>query len=327
MKVLLTGATGFVGSHILDSLCARGIDTALLLRQSSNRRFIEPHLQRVDLRLGSITDIEGISRALDGVTHVIHCAGLTHVRRMSEFYEANHIGTRNVVEAVNRQSGKFQRLVYISSLAAIGPVTLGSRAREDDVPHPVSDYGRSKLRGENEVRQGCQTDFVILRPPAVYGPRDDGFVQWFRVIKAHIRPVFLGGLRELSLVFARDLAEAVVACLLQPAAARKTYFVCSPEIVSPKDFAKEIATRMKTWTFPLPLPTPMLWPICAAQEAFSLLTGKATILNRQKYADLRASAWVCNPARLREELGIVCPTPLRDGIAQTIAWYREHGWL
>jgi nucleoside-diphosphate-sugar epimerase len=327
MKVLLTGATGFVGSHILDSLCARGIDTTLLLRQSSNRRFIEPHLQRVGLRLGSIADTESLCRAVEGVTHVIHCAGLTRAQRFSEFYEANQIGTRNVVEAVDRQSGGVQRVVYISSLAAVGPVTAGSRVREDDAPHPVSDYGRSKLNGEDEVRQGCRTDFVILRPPTVYGPRDDGFIHIFRTVKAHVRPIFLGGLRELSFVFAPDLAEAVVACLLPPAASRKTYFVCSPEIIPTNGFAREIAAQMKIWAFPLPFPTLMMWPVCAAQEAFSWLTGRPAILNRQKYADLRASAWVCDPTRLRKELGVVCSTPIGEGIAQTVKWYRENGWL
>jgi len=327
MKVLLTGATGFVGSHILDRLCARGVATVLLVRESSNKRFIQSHLNQIELRFGSIADVESLGRALEGVTHVIHCAGLTRAFRNAEFYEANYIGARNVVEAVNRRAGQIQRLMHISSLAAIGPVPPGQRAREDDAPHPVSHYGKSKLSGENEVRQNCKAEFVVVRPPAVYGPRDDGFIQMFRAVKAHVRPVFLGGIKEMSLVFAPDLAEAVVTCLLHPATGGKTYFVAGSEIISPQDFAKEIASQMGVWTIPVPLPTPLLWPICAVQEAFSHLTGRATILNRQKYAELRARAWVCDAARAREEIGVVCPTPIKEGIGQTISWYRENGWL
>jgi len=327
MKVLLTGATGFVGSHILDSLCARSVDSAILLRASSNRRLIHSHLNQIDLRFGSIADAASLDRALEGVTHVIHCAGLTRAFRNTEFYEANHLGTRNVVEAVNRRADGFQRLLHISSLAAGGPVQPGKRAREDDVPHPVSHYGKSKLGGENEVRQNCRTEFVIVRPPAVYGPRDDGFIQMFRTVKAHVRPVFLGGIKELSFAYAPDLADAVVTCLLHPKTAGKTYFVAGSEVISPQDFAKEIARQMGVWTLLLPVPTPLLWPICAAQEALSRLTGRATILNRQKYAELRARAWVCDATRVREEVGVVCPTPIKEGIARTLSWYQEQGWL
>lgn len=327
MKVLLTGATGFVGSHILDRLLARGIATAVLLRESSNRRFVQQHIDKVDLRFGSIAEQESIERALEGATHVIHCAGITRAFRNAEFYQTNHIGTRNVVEAVNRRAGQIQRLLHVSSLAAVGPVQPGQRAREDDPPHPVSHYGKSKLAGENEVRQKCLTDFVIVRPPAVFGPRDDGFVQMFRTVKAHVRPVFLGGIREMSFVFAPDLAEGIVNCLLQPAASRRTYFIAGSEIISPAGFAEEIAVQMGVWTLPVPLPTPLLWPICAVQEALSHLTGKAVIMNRQKYAELRARAWVCDPTRARQELGVVCGTSIKQGIAQTLAWYRQQGWL
>ena len=123
MKILLTGANGFVGSHILDSLQARGIATAIVLRPDSNRRLIESHLPHVTVRTGSLNDPESLGAAMQDVTHVIHCAGCTKALRASEFYEVNQTGTRHVVEAVNRQSERIQRLVHISSLAAGGPAS------------------------------------------------------------------------------------------------------------------------------------------------------------------------------------------------------------
>lgn len=327
MKVLLTGATGFVGSHILDSLQDRGFDTAVLLRPSSNRRFLEHHLPRVEIRAGAIDDSASLRDAVRDVTHVIHCAGCTKALRLAEFYEVNQHGTRNVVEAINTRHAHIRRLVYISSLAAGGPGSPDHPAREDDPPRPVSEYGRSKLAGEREVTERCQTDYVILRPPGVYGPRDAEFLRLFKAVKSHIVPSLGGGRQWLSLVFAKDLADAAVAALTHERAGRKIFYVAAGEIVTARHLAEEIAAQMKTWTVPLPLPIAFLWLVCAGQEMASRLTGRANVLNRQKYPELRARAWVCDPSNLERELGFKCATKLQQGVSATLAWYREKGWL
>jgi nucleoside-diphosphate-sugar epimerase len=327
MKVLLTGANGFVGSHVLDRLRARGIATAALLRPASNQQFIQAHLPRLEVRVGSLSDPQSLDAALQDVTHVIHCAGCTKALRNSEFYEVNQAGTRNVVEAVNRQQGRIQRLVYLSSLAAGGPASPDQPAREDDLPHPVSEYGRSKLAGERELHDACKTEYVTLRPPAVYGPRDEAFLPLFKAVKAHILPRFGGGRQTLSLVFVEDLAEAVATCLTHPATAGKTFYVASGEVTTARAMAGEIAGQMKTWTLPLSLPTVALWPLCCLQETLSWLTRRPNVLSRQKYAELRAPGWVCDPTRLRQEAGFVGGTTLKNGIAKTLAWYRQEGWL
>ena len=327
MKVLLTGANGFVGSHILDKLCARGLATAALLRPAGNQRFIQAHLPRLEVRVGSLSDPQSLDAALRDVTHVIHCAGCTKALRNSEFYEVNQAGTRNVVEAVNRQQGRIQRLVHLSSLAAGGPASPDQPAREDDLPHPVSEYGRSKLAGERELHDACKTEYVILRPPAVYGPRDEAFLPLFKAVQAHILPRFGGGRQTLSLVFAEDLAEAVATCLTHPAAAGKTFYVASGEVTTAHAMAREIAGQMKIRTLLLSLPTVALWPLCCLQETLSWLTRRPNVLSRQKYAELRAPGWVCDPTRLRQEAGFVGGTTLKNGIAKTLAWYRQAGWL
>ena len=327
MKVLLTGANGFVGSHVLDSLRARDITTAVFLRPAANKRFLQAHLPQLEVRTGSIADPQSLGAAMRDITHVVHCAGCTKALRLSEFHQVNHIGTRHVVEAVNQQTGRMQRLVHISSLAAGGPATPDRPAREDDPPHPVSEYGKSKLAGEQEVRGACQPEYVILRPPAVYGPRDMEFLPLFKAVKAHILPRFGNGRLALSLVFVKDLAEAVVTCLTHPAAAGKTFYVASPEVTNAPAMAGDIAVQMKAWTLPLRLPLAGLWLLCCLQEALSRLTRKPAMLSRQKFAELRAQGWVCDPARLRQELGFVCANTLQSGIATTLAWYRQQEWL
>jgi nucleoside-diphosphate-sugar epimerase len=326
LKILLTGASGFVGSHILDSLRRRGLATVLLLRPTSNKQFIASHLPDVELRPGSIGDPDSLRQAMAGITHVIHCAGATKAARVSGFYEVNQIGTRNVVNAVNAQMVQVQRVVHISSLAAAGPALREKPAREEYPPQPVSEYGKSKLAGELEVKNHCRAEYVILRPPAVYGPRDAEFLRLFRAVKGHVLPRPSGG-QALSMVFVRDLAEAVVTCLTHPVAAGKTYFVAAREVVTARAMAEEIAAQMNVWTLPLPLPTPLLWPICLAQELVSRLTGKPNVLSLQKFAELRAPGWVCDPTRLERETGHTCPTTLKPGIAATLTWYRQHRWL
>ena len=327
MKVLLTGSSGFVGSHILDSLRERGLAVRVLLRKSSSRRFIRSHVSQIELFEGSIGEPAGLVKAMEGVTHVIHCAGATRVRRNAEFREINELGTRNVIEAVNSQYGNISRVIHISSLAAAHSATASVPAREDDGPMPVSEYGLSKLFAETEVRNHCKVPFTILRPSAVYGPRDEGFLSMFQTVRRHLVPHFTGGVEAFSMIYVKDLAEATATCLAHPAVVGKTYFVASPEWVTTRGFCEEIARQMKVWTLPLRLPVQALWPVCVISEWVCRLMNKSTLLNRQKYNELREAGWVCDPTRLRDEVGFVASTSLTDGIRQTILWYRENGWL
>jgi nucleoside-diphosphate-sugar epimerase len=326
MKVLLTGANGFVGSHVLDSLHERGIETVALLRSSSNRRWIAGHLNRIEVRIGSIDDRASLVAALAGITHVIHCAGATKALNETGFFQSNQIGTRNVIEALN-EVGHVARLVHISSLAAGHPACSERPALPTDPAAPLSLYGRSKLAGEEEVRSRCRCEFVILRPPAVYGPRDAEFLRLFKAVRSHLLPRIGGGRQQLSLVYVKDLAGAIVACLNHPAAPGKTYYVTSPEIRTAGEFADLIAAQMKTWTLPLPLPNMGLWPVCLVQDLVAKLTRRPSVVGLQKYRELTAPGWVCDPRPLQTELGIRCDTGLKEGVAATLAWYRQEGWL
>jgi len=324
--VLLTGASGFVGSHILDSLLEHQISTAVLLRTTSSSRFLSQQLNQGEVRHGSIEEPESLFKALQGITHIIHCAGRTRAVSRSEFYQTNHLGTRHVIDAINSQGSGIERLIHISSLAVCGPATAQDPANEKTPTRPVSDYGKSKLQAELEVREHCRAPFTIIRPPAVYGPRDLGFFSMFAAIKRHLLPRPKKG-QALSMVYARDLAEGVVNCLTSRATAGQIYFVASPEVVSGRGMAEEIARQMEDWTIPLPMPGLVLWVICLLQQCFSQLTGRASLLNLQKYAELRAPGWVCSPAKFQADTGFTCQTTLRQGIGQTLEWYRREHWL
>ncbi len=325
MKVLLTGATGFVGSHVLDGLLARGVPTAVLLRPTSNRRFIAAHLPRIEICPGSITDPASLATALHGVTHVIHCAGLIKALRAEELFAVNRDGTRNVVAAVNAAS--VERLVHISSLAVSGPGTAAAPAREDAPPAPVSEYGRSKLAAEREVTERCRPAFTILRPAAVFGPRDGEFLRLFKAARARVLPVFGGGRQELSLVFVTDLAAAIIASLEHPAAPGRIIHAASPEGATARQLTLEIAGVLGVRPFTPSLPNAALRPVCALAQALARLTRRPTVLGHGKIHELMAAGWVCDTGRLRAELGFTRFTPLREGLRETGGWYEAAGWL
>ena len=126
---------------------------------------------------------------------------------------------------------------------------------------------------------------------------------------------------------ARLRPEAAATCLSHPKAEGRIYFVASPDVLTPTEFGREVARQMELSTLVFPFPVPLLWPICVLSEGLARLTGHAAMLNRQKYAELSASGWVCDSTRLRQETGFVASTPLREGIAQTLAWYRQAGCI
>ena len=298
----------------------------VLLRSTAKTSFLDAHLPLVEVRRGSVTDPPSLSKAMAGITHVVHCAGLTKALSSSEFDAVNHLGARNVVEAVNAQGAGIQRLLHISSLAVAGPATAQAPATEEAPAHPVSDYGRSKLAGELEVRERSRVPFTILRPPAVYGPRDTAFLSMFKAVKNHLLPRPNRN-QALSLVYVKDLAEAVLACLDRPETAGKTYFVASPEVVTSRGLAEDVSTQMKRWTVPIPIPGPVLWVLCLLQEMLAQLSRRPSMLNLQKYAELCAPGWVCDASKLQREIGFQCRTRLNSGLRETLDWYLCQGWL
>ena len=325
MKVLLTGASGFVGSHVLDALAARGIPTVVLLRPTSNHRFIASHLATVEVRPGSITDPASLAAVMRGITHVIHCAGLVKAVHAADLFAVNRDGTRNVVAAVN--ASRVERLVHVSSLAVSGPGTTAAPAREAAPPAPVSAYGRSKLAAEEEVIAHCRTAFTILRPAAVYGPRDGEFLRLFKAARAHVLPTFGGGRQELSLVFVSDLAAIILASLAHPGAPGRVFHVASGEICTTRQLTTEIASQLGVRTLPLPLPNAVLWSLCALAQTAARITGRPTVLAHGKVRELTAPGWVADTGQLRTTLALACPTGLPEGMAATRAWYVQEGWL
>lgn len=295
----------------------------VLLRKGSSTRWITEQLPGAEIRFAPLLDAEGLKAATAGVTHVVHCAGCTRSLNRQGFFEANAQGTRNLIAALDQSS--LESFVHVSSLAVAGPATSKAPATEEQAPAPLTAYGQSKLAAEEAVRAGYPNRHVILRPPAVYGPRDGEFFRLFEAVSRHLGP--RPSRQELSLVYVKDFAETAAQVLTRGEAQGKTYNVACAEVATARGMAAEIERQMETWTVPVPLPNAVFWALCFGQDCVSRITKRANVLNMQKYAELSAPGWVCSTEKLQRELGLSCDTTLEKGIRQSLSWYREAGWL
>jgi dihydroflavonol-4-reductase len=322
----VTGATGFVGSHLAERLVSTGARVRCLLRKTSSQRYLPA--TGLDFAYGDLASGAGVDEALEGAGVVFHVAGVTKARSESEYFAGNLSGTVNLLRACERMATPPRRIVHVSSLAAVGPSPDGTPLTEDAPPRPLTWYGRSKLAAEAAVgasRLASRT--VIVRPPVVYGPRDTDVFEVFRSIAQGF--MILIGRQEacFSYTHAGDLADALIAAA-GAAEGGKTYFVANPEPVSWTAFAKVAAKAMgrddvRFVHAPLVAAYAAGW--CA--EAASRLRGRPGILSRQKIVEARCPYWTCNSSRARTELALGPPRPLATGVAETLRWYKDEGWL
>ncbi len=327
MRVLLTGGNGFVGSHILDELLRRGHQVDLLLRQTSDTRFIADVLERVRVVHGDLRAADSLAPAVREAEAVVHCAGITKAVRRRDYYNGNARGTENLVSACNAHARGLRRFVLVSSQAVSGPGTSKEPAREDAPPRPVTVYGRSKMMAEERVRKGCRAPFTILRPAAVYGPRDGDFFVAFKSVADGLAPLIKGGRQRVCSIHAADVVEGVMKALEQEDAGPGPYHLAHPMPLTQREMLEDISAAVGRVPFYVPVPRLLLYPVFAVRGMLSRVTGRPTVMNLQKVPDYVAPGWICSTARAAEDLGFAARIPFPEGARQTFAWYVENGWL
>jgi nucleoside-diphosphate-sugar epimerase len=321
--ILITGGTGFIGSYLVEAVCARGEPLRCLIRRDSFKRHPFALPANAELVFGDLVSGEGLSHAVEGAGTVIHLAGVTKTLSTSEFYSGNARAAENLARAV---AGRGVRLVHVSSLAAIGPSTDGTPVSDDAEPHPLTHYGRSKLEGERIVR-ALVPDAVIVRPGVVYGPRDTDVLQMFRSISRGFVLEISGGERWFQAIYVKDLAEGLLAAACTPEASGRAYFLAHAKAVSWSELSSAAARIMRKRTRVLRIPSPLAYAVGGFAEVCSRLTGKPVIISREKVKEALYRHWTCDTRRAVQDLGFEAQTPLELGLAQTLAWYKEAGWL
>jgi nucleoside-diphosphate-sugar epimerase len=322
MKALVTGATGFVGSHLAEALRRRGDDVTALARSSSRAAALSPLGVRVVA--GDLHDHSALERAAEGQEVVYHVAGVVAARSEADFMAANRDGTRNLVEALAR--GGTPRLVFVSSMAAAGPTIKVRPLRGDEAPRPVTAYGRSKLAAEQAIT-GSGLAWTIVRPPLVYGPRDQEVLKVFRLARLGVAPVLGDGSQELSAVHSGDLAEALIAAGSTAGTIGRVYYACHPEVFTGADMARAVGRAMGRAPAVIRVPAPIGRGVLMITEVAARLTGRTTILTADKANEFFQPAWTGDPSPLTRDTGWSATRDLRTGLEETYRWYRTAGWL
>jgi nucleoside-diphosphate-sugar epimerase len=327
MKVLLTGGSGFLGSHVAEQLSAQGAEVRALVRPTSDSAFLRT-LRGVELVTGAVEDRPSLDQAVAGVDAVIHAAGLVKARRPEDFAAVNVQGTRNLLDAIVAHGSSVRRFVFVSSQTAVGP-SFDGRPVDPNADRPVNAYGRSKAEAERVARERAdRLQVVIVRPSFVYGPRDRETLSFFQSIASRALPMFGDGSMLTSVVYGPDAARACIRAAEADVPSGSAYFLEDGHPYVWRHMLEDIERAMGVralWRIGLPIP--VLLAVAFGVELFGRLTGRAMMLTRDKVAELRGVHWVCDGSAARRDLGWQPTVDWTEGTRLTVDWYRAHGWL
>jgi nucleoside-diphosphate-sugar epimerase len=325
MKTLVTGATGFIGSYLVEELLKKGHNVTCLVRKTSSLKWIEG--LNVRLSYGDCLERQSLLNTIEDFDYIFHLAGLTKAREEKDYFSVNVIGTENLLHTVAEKNPNIKRFVYLSSLAATGPGLNSTPVNESIEPRPVSAYGRSKLEGEKVVlKYKDKIPVTILRPPAVYGPRDRDMYTLFKMLK---KGIFLcWGKCYYSLIYVDDLVKGIVISSVSKKAEGKMYCMSDGNVYTNDDIVRAISSALGSKPLRLRIPRvvmPMFANICA--NIGQKLSKKSSIISVDRMRDFKYSYWVCDSSRAKDELGFIPKVGIKEGMKWTADWYRIHQWL
>lgn len=325
MRVVVTGGAGFIGSHLIEALVARGDEVVCIERPGAPLGWLE----RQPIRYEAVGIENGtlLRSALRGAEVVFHLAALTEARTPAELYAVNTEGTRRVLQAAAAQA-EAPRVILLSSLAALGPCRAGEPLSPDTVPCPLSHYGQSKLLAEATAHAfSDRVPVTVLRFPSVYGPRERAVLTFFRMVRRGIALSVGPWEREVSMLYVADAVDALLAAGDSNRAIGRIYCVAHPEPVSWHRFAEAAGRAVGRRPIRITVPAPAARLVAAGAEAVARLRRRAAVLNRERVRELIQSRWVCDPSRAIAELGIRPAFAVERGTTATVAWCRQAGWL
>ena len=331
MKILVTGASGFIGSFIVEEALKRGFETWAAIRKSSSRAFLQDaRIHFIELNFASEEQLKDQLRDHQ-FDYVVHAAGVTKCLHREDFFRINTEGTKNLVRALMALKMPLRRFVYISSLSIMGAIREEqpyTEIRESDEAKPNTAYGLSKLEAEQWLDTVSEKfPYVILRPTGVYGPRERDYFMIAKSIKSHTDFAVGFKQQDITFVYVTDVVQAVFLALEKGQTGRR-YFLSDGEVYQSSTFSDLIHRELgKPWWIRITAPLWLLRIITFCGEYIAHLTGKVTALNNDKYNIMRQRNWRCDIEPARKELGYEPQVKLEEGVRRSVQWYKENGWL
>jgi len=326
VKALITGGTGFIGSHLVGLLLKKGYAVRCLIRKTSDTRWLSGI--PAEYVYGDLFDAGALREAVTGIDYIYHSAGVTKSKTKEGYYAGNTTGTANLLNAVVNFNPGLRRFIHVSSQTVAGPSPTKVPITEDVEPHPITTYGMSKLKSEEECRKvGSSVPFTILRLPAIYGPRDKDVFEFFNTIGSGLQPMVGFKEKYVSLLHVGDVVRGLLMAAESPVAAGQTYFISSKEIYGWREVG-DIAKRvMGKSVVRVRVPEFGVYVVSAFAEFFALFSSKPALINFEKARDMVQDYWTCDSSKAKHDFGYEQEIPLEEGIRDTVAWYRAEGWL
>ena len=329
MKILITGASGFIGSFIVEEALKRGFETWAAVRKSSSREWLkDERIHFIELNLSSKAQLTEQLRDKD-FDYVVHAAGVTKCLNKADFHRINTEGTKNLAEALLEVKMPLKRFVFVSSLSIFGAIKEQEpyeEIRESDTPQPNTEYGRSKLEAEQFLAT-TTLPYIILRPTGVYGPREKDYFIMAKSIKGHSDFAVGYKRQDITFIYVKDVVQAVFLALDKGENGRQ-YFLSDGKVYQSTTFSDLIHEELgRPWWIRITAPVWVLRIVTFFGEYIGRMTGKVTALNNDKYNILKQRNWRCDIQPAIDELGYQPTVKLEQGVKETIQWYKEHGWL
>ncbi|UEG51771.1 NAD-dependent epimerase/dehydratase family protein [Mucilaginibacter daejeonensis] len=324
-RVLITGASGFVGFHLIEAALKAGYEVYAAVRKSSKVN----HLKDLDIQYAytNFNSVEALQEEIEQnkYDHIIHAAGVTKANSASEYDAVNTTYTVNLAKAAVA-SKRIQKFVFVSSLAAVGPLpSIEGCLNEESTQAPVTAYGQSKKRAEEALKNIEGLNYVILRPTAVYGPRDKDILIVLKQFANRFEPYIAKMDQHLSFIYVKDLAQACVLGLSH--GQREAYLLSDGKRYDRYEMANITKRLLNISTFRIHLPLPVVKVIAQMAESVSRVTKKASALNVEKLNELTAANWICSIDKARQELEFSPKYDLEKGLEETLTWYKANKWL
>jgi nucleoside-diphosphate-sugar epimerase len=326
MKFFVTGTTGFIGSWVAKQLTERGDRVTCLVRKTSNLKWLKD--LPAEYHYGSLLEPETLKDGVQNADYVLHIAGVTKALSLEEFYKGNVEATRNLLDVVREVNPGVKKFVHVSSQAAVGPSSSTAPMDEESPMRPLTDYGRSKMQSEQTVREYMDAlPITVLRPPTVYGPRDTDVFEVFKNVHHRVN-LKVGSVEPVvSIIHAFDLSRGIILAAEHPKSAGETYFICNEDPCAWPEVIDTLQKLMNKKVLNIPIPYPVAYSFGAVMEAVAHISGKPTILNRQKMREVNAKYWIASARKIREQLGYTTQLSLEEGLKNTLEWYRKNKWI
>ncbi|MFT3827543.1 MAG: NAD(P)-dependent oxidoreductase [Chitinophagaceae bacterium] len=325
-KVLITGASGFVGFHLIEAALEKGLEVYAAVRKSSNVQHLQGY--NIQYTYPDLTSIESLKKDIEEKQYsfIIHAAGATKAKRQEDYNEINAQYTYNIIKAAEQSGVAIQKIVMMSSLAAIGPLSnIKDAITETTIAAPVTQYGKSKLLAEERLSTS-PLPWIVLRPTAVYGPRERDIFMLFKSIGRGMEP-YMGKIsQQLSFIYVKDLAAITVSALFSPVA-HAIYNITDGRGYDRYELATIIKKELNRKTLRIHIPMPVIRALAVTMEKTYGWLGKTPVLNREKLHELTAANWYCDINKIKQELGFKPRYHLENGLKETIEWYKQHQWL